>query len=84
MAVALTTPSNLKLSQMASVRNGEIPVILVFVRDQVPQNYKLVPPEEAIPVLSLIEFMRDHSNTAVASQVKAETPKNGGLPDDQK
>jgi hypothetical protein len=84
MAVALTTPSNLKLSQMASVRNGEIPVILVFVRDQVPQNYKLVPPEEAIPVLSLIEFMRDHSNTAVASQAKAETPKNGGLPDDQK
>lgn len=68
---AALAQSSLKLSQMASVRNGEIPVILVYVRDQVPQNYKLVTPEEAAEVLTVIEFMRDQIRNAI-SQAKAE------------
>jgi hypothetical protein len=73
-----------KLSQMSSVRNGEIPVILVFVRDQMPQNYKMVTPKEAEEILSLIEFMQDYLRAASGAQAKKKTKKKGGLTHEQK
>jgi hypothetical protein len=80
-AVAQPAP---KVSQMSSVRNGEIPVILVFVRDQMPQNYKMVTPKEAEEILSLIEFMQDYLRAASGAEAKKKAKKNGGLPNGQK
>ena len=80
-AVAQPAP---KLSQMSSVRNGEIPVILVFVRDQMPQNYKMVTPKEAEEILSLIEFMQDYLRAVSGAQAEKKTKKKGGLTHEQK
>jgi len=71
----MTTPDsqlNLQLSRLTSVRNGEVPVILIFVKDQTPQNYKLVTPDEAQEVLALIEFMRDFSKATLEVNRKKE------------
>jgi hypothetical protein len=78
------TQSAPKMSQMASIRNGEIPVILVYVKDQVPQNYKMVPPEEAERVLALIEFMQDYLRLPQEAQGKDKNPEKGVAADEQK
>jgi hypothetical protein len=56
--LSASSPS-LKLSQMTSIRNGEIPVVVVYVRDNLPSEYQLVAPEEAVLTLAAIERLRD-------------------------
>jgi hypothetical protein len=46
-----------KLSQLASILNGEIPVVLVYVENDHPKRYKLAKPEEASAILSIIEML---------------------------
>ena len=53
------TPPSMKLSQMASIRNGEIPVVVVYIREHAPRDYKLVSPDEAILLLATIERLKD-------------------------
>jgi hypothetical protein len=55
----LPVDNSLKLSQLASIRNGEIPVVLVYFAGDAPQDYKLASPEEAASFLAMVEYMRD-------------------------
>ncbi|MBS4060962.1 MAG: hypothetical protein KG029_11235 [Bacteroidetes bacterium] len=75
----LSTPSpSLKLSQMASIRNGEIPVVVVYVRDNLPSEYQLVAPEEAVVTLAAIERLRDLACIPVAMAKPAAPKKSKG------
>lgn len=50
----------LKLSQMASIRNGEIPVVVVYFQPSgAPREYKLLGPEEAVELLVVIERLKE-------------------------
>ena len=84
MMPAAPAQSNLQLSRLASVRNGEIPVILVYVKDKMPQNYKLVPPEEAQDLLATIEYLRDYLQQTLAVQEKKEKVPEGETAHEQK
>jgi hypothetical protein len=75
----LSTPSpSLKLSQMASIRNGEIPVVVVYVRDNLPSEYQLVAPEEAVITLAAIERLRDLACIPVVREKPAKPKKAKG------
>jgi hypothetical protein len=55
----LPVDNSLKLSQLASIRNGEIPVVLVYFADDAPKDYRLASPEEAASFLAMVEYIRD-------------------------
>ena len=48
-----------KLSSLASVLNGEIPVVLIYVKDEQPERYELAKPDEAAAMLAVIEVMNE-------------------------
>lgn len=76
----LSVPSpTLKLSQMTSIRNGEIPVVVVYVRDNVPSEYQLVAPEEAIVTLAAIERLRDLECVPVSGEKPGASQKAKGI-----
>jgi len=59
------TPPQLKLSQMSSIRNGEIPVVVIYLQPAgTPTEYALLGPEEAVEILAAIEWLRDHAKPA--------------------
>lgn len=48
------------LSKMASIINGEIPVVVIYVKpNNTPSEYKILSPDEAILTLAAIERLRD-------------------------
>ncbi|MDX9991590.1 MAG: hypothetical protein RBS68_06015 [Anaerolineales bacterium] len=71
---------NPKMSQLASIRNGEIPVVIVYLNDNVPLNYKMVAPQEAIELLAFVEYLRDQF---AQTQGKEKTAAKGKKADDQ-
>ncbi len=48
-----------KLSQLASILNGEIPVVLIYIEKDQPKRYELAKPEEAAAMLAVIEVMNE-------------------------
>ncbi len=46
-----------KLSKLASILNGEIPVVVVYVEDKLPKRYEVAKPEEASALLATIEVL---------------------------
>lgn len=48
-----------KLSALASVLNGEIPVVLIYVKDEQPERYELAKPDEAAAMLAVIEVLNE-------------------------
>lgn len=59
----LPVDNSLKLSQLASIRNGEMPVVLVYFADDAPKDYKLASPEEAASFLAMVEYIRDFTQS---------------------
>jgi hypothetical protein len=52
--------TSMKLSTMASIINGEIPVVVIYVKpNNTPSEYKMLSPDEAILTLAAIERLRD-------------------------
>lgn len=51
---------SMKLSKIASIVNGEIPVVVIYVKaNNTPSEYKILSPDEAILTLAAIERLRD-------------------------
>ncbi len=48
-----------KLSQLASILNGEIPIVLIFVKDKRPERCEVAKPEEAAAMLAAIEVINE-------------------------
>ena len=48
-----------KLSQLASILNGEIPVVLVYVENDRPKRFEVAKPEEAAAMLAVIEVLNE-------------------------
>ena len=48
-----------KLSQLASILNGEIPVILIYLKENVPINFEVAEPEKAAAMLATIEVINE-------------------------
>lgn len=72
-------PPQLKLSQMSSIRNGEIPVVVIYLQPAgTPTEYKLLGPEEAVEILATIEWLRDHARPAGMTE-PAEQPAPANL-----
>lgn len=72
-------PPSMKLSQMASIRNGEIPVVIVYVRDNTPSEYKLVAPDEAIVTMAAIERLRTMESQPVPARKPGALSKAKGV-----
>ena len=53
-----------KLSQLASILNGEIPIVLIFVKDKKPERYEVAKPEEAAAMLAAIEIINEKEKGA--------------------
>jgi len=65
---------SMKLSKMASIVNGEIPVVVIYVRaNNTPSEYKILSPDEAILTLAAIERLRD-TTPAEEKEKSAEVP----------
>jgi hypothetical protein len=62
-----------KLSTLSSIRNGEIPVVVIYLAaNRVPLYYQLLDPLEAIVTLATVERLRD---TRLASEEPADEQK---------
>ena len=48
-----------KLSQLVSILNGEIPVVLIYIKEDVPINFEVAEPAEASVLLATIETMKE-------------------------
>jgi hypothetical protein len=48
-----------KLSQLSSIVNGEIPVVLIFVENDQPKRFEVAKPEEAAAMLAVVEFINE-------------------------
>lgn len=48
-----------KLSQLSSILNGEIPVVLIYIEDNQPKRFEVAKPEEAAAVLAVVEVIND-------------------------
>ena len=55
-----------KLSQLASILNGEIPVVLIYIEKDIPKSFEVAKPEEASAMLAAIEVMLAGSNAQKA------------------
>ena len=44
-----------KLSQLTSILNGEIPVVLIFIEKDIPKSFEIAKPDEAVAMLATIE-----------------------------
>lgn len=49
-----------KLSQLSSILNGEIPVVLIYIEDNQPKRFEVAKPEEAAAVLAVVEVINDN------------------------
>jgi hypothetical protein len=49
-----------KLSQLASILNGEIPVVLIYVENDRPKCFEVAKPEEAAAMLAVVEVINDN------------------------
>jgi hypothetical protein len=64
----------MKLSTMASIINGEIPVVVIYVKpNNIPSEYKILSPDEAILTLAAIERLRD-TRQSEEKEPSAEAP----------
>ena len=48
-----------KLSQLASIINGEIPVVLVYIENDRPKRFEVAKPEEAAAMLAVVEVINE-------------------------
>jgi hypothetical protein len=48
-----------KLSQLSSIVNGEIPVVLIFVENDQPKRFEVAKPEEAVAMLAVVEVINE-------------------------
>jgi hypothetical protein len=48
-----------KLSQLASILNGEIPVVLIYVENDRPKRYEVAKPDDAAAMLAVIEVINE-------------------------
>jgi hypothetical protein len=48
-----------QLSQLASILNGEIPVVLIYVENDRPKRYEVARPEDAAAMLAVIEVINE-------------------------
>lgn len=81
MFIPPSSSSQMKLSQMTSIRNGEIPVVVVFFTpDGTPSEYKLLPPDEAIETLAVIERLRDLALAKGGGNSPQVQPQAGNAP----
>lgn len=65
---------SMKLSKMASIINGEIPVVIIYVKpNNTPSEYKILSPDEAILTLAAIERLQD-TTPAEEKEKSAEVP----------
>ncbi len=48
-----------KLSQLSSILNGEIPVVLIYVEEDHPKRFEVAKPEEAAAMLAVIEVINE-------------------------
>lgn len=65
---------SIKLSKIASIVNGEIPVVVIYVKaNNTPSEYKILSPDEAILTLAAIERLRD-TMPAEEKEKSAEVP----------
>ncbi len=49
-----------KLSQLASILNGEIPVVLIYLENDRPKCFEVAKPEEAAAMLAVVEVINDN------------------------
>jgi len=67
---------SMKLSKIASIVNGEIPVVVIYVKaNNTPSEYKILSPDEAILTLAAIERLRD-TTPAEEKEKSADMPAN--------
>jgi hypothetical protein len=48
-----------KLSQLSSIINGEIPVVLIYVENNQPKRFEVAKPEEAAAMLAVVEVINE-------------------------
>ena len=57
-----------KLSQLASILNGQIPVVLIYLEKDMPKSFELAKPEEASALLATIEVMLESKKSRMDGQ----------------
>jgi hypothetical protein len=48
-----------KLSQLASILNGDIPVVLIYLENDRPKRFEVAKPEEAAAMLAVVEVINE-------------------------
>lgn len=48
-----------KLSQLSSIINGEIPVVLIYIENNQPKRFEVAKPEEAAAMLAVVEVINE-------------------------
>jgi len=48
-----------KISQLASILNGEIPVVLIYLEHDTPKRFEFAEPDEATAMLAVIEAINE-------------------------
>jgi len=48
-----------KLSQLSSIINGEIPVVLIYIENNQPKRFEVAKPEEAAAMLAVVEIINE-------------------------
>ena len=49
-----------KLSQLSSIINGEIPVVLIYIENNQPKRFEVAKPEEAAAMLAVVEVINEN------------------------
>ena len=57
-----------KLSQLTSILNGQIPVVLIYLEKDMPKNFEIARPEEASALLATIEVMLESKKNRGSEQ----------------
>jgi len=48
-----------KLSQLSSILNGEIPVVLIYIENNQPKRFEVARPEQAAAMLAVVEVINE-------------------------